>query len=101
MIIISRDQVAETLTSLKNGTIYSVTFVKKDGSVRMINSVKGTSKGVSGEGLKYDAKGRGLIPVFDLQLKGQGVDDNKCWRMVNTETVTKIVVNKEEITVQA
>ena len=100
MKVITRDQVAENLTSLKNGTIYSVTFIKKDGSVRMINSVKGTSKGVYGEGLRYDAKGRGLIPVYDLQLKSQGTDDNKCWRMVNTETVTKIVVNKEEIMVQ-
>ena len=101
MKVITRDQVAETLTSLKNGTIYSVTFVKKDGSVRMINSVKGTSKGVSGEGLRYDAKGRGLIPVYDLQLARQGSPENKNWRMINVNTVTEIVVDKEVITVQA
>lgn len=100
MQVIPRAKVAETLSSLKNGTIYSVTFVKKDGSLRVLNAIKGTSKGVTGEGLKYDAESKGLIPVFDLQLKIKGNDDNKCWRMVNVETVQRIAVNKQEILVQ-
>jgi hypothetical protein len=98
--VLPRVKVQETLNSLKGGTIYSVTFVKKDGSVRLMNSIKNTRKGITGEGLKYDAQDRGLIPVYDLQLAKKGEAENKCWRMVNVATVQKIVVNHEEYLVQ-
>ena len=98
--VISRVLVQETINSLKGGTIYSVTFVKKDGSLRLMNSIKNTRKGITGEGLKYDAQDRGLIPVYDLQLAKKGEAENKCWRMVNINTVQKIVFNHEEYLVQ-
>jgi hypothetical protein len=40
--VLPRIQVQETLNSLKGGTMYSVTFVKKDGSIRLMNSIKNT-----------------------------------------------------------
>lgn len=92
---IKRDEVASQLYQLQAGTIYSVTFIKKDGSIRLINSVKGTNKGVSGEGLKYDATGKGLIPVYDLQEARKTPDPKKCWRIVNINTIQKICVNHE------
>ena len=98
--VLPRIKVQETLNNLKGGTIYSVTFVKKDGSIRLMNSIKNTKKGVTGEGLKYDAQDRGLIPVYDLQLAKKGEAENKCWRMVNVNTVQKIVVNHEEYLIQ-
>jgi len=98
--VLPRVKVQETLSSLKGGTMYSVTFIKKDGSVRLMNSIKNTRKGITGEGLKYDASEKGLIPVYDLQLARKGEAENKCWRMVNVNTVQKIVVNHEEYLVQ-
>lgn len=95
MKIIPRREVRKTLAELKNGTIYSVTFIKKDGSLRVMNSIKGTHKGVTGEGLKFDAEEKGLLPVYDLQLARQKNPENKCWRMVNLETVQSICINKE------
>lgn len=92
---IKRNEVASRLYQLQAGTIYSVTFIKKDGSVRLMNSIKGTSKGVSGEGLKYDADSKGLIPVYDLQQARKTHDPKKCWRMVNVNTVQKIHINHE------
>ena len=100
MKVIPRIQVREKLSNLKNGTIYSVTFIKKDGSLRVMNSIKGTSKGVKGEGLKYDADEKGLIPVYDLQLARKGGAENKCWRMVNINTVQSISVEKEIFSVE-
>lgn len=100
MKIIKRAEVKQTLNELKGGTIYSVTFTKKDGTQRLMNSIKGTKKGITGEGLKYDADDRGLVPVYDLQLAKKGEAENKCWRMVNVNTVQKIVVNHEEYLVQ-
>ena len=93
---INRSQVRSKLSELKNGTIYSVLFTKKDGTERLLNSIKGTSRGVNGEGLKYNAEDRGLVPVYDIQLaKKQPESPEKCWRMVNIQTVKSVCVNKE------
>lgn len=100
MKVIPRKEVKEKLKSLKGGTIYSVTFVKKDGSLRLMNSIKGTHKGVTGEGLKYDADEKGLIPVYDLQLARKGEPENRCWRMVNVQTVKTITVDHETYSVE-
>jgi hypothetical protein len=97
---ITREQVREKIRNLKNGTIYSVTFIKKDGTIRVMNSIKGTQKGVSGEGLKYDANSKGLIPVYDLQKARQGEPENKCWRIVNTNTITSVSIDKETYSIQ-
>ena len=100
MKIIPRIEVREKLSSLKNGTIYSVTFIKKDGSLRVMNSIKGTQKGVTGEGLRYNADEKGLLPVYDLQLARKGEAENKCWRSIRISTVQKICVDKQEFLVQ-
>ena len=102
MKVLPRIQLKETLDNMKGGTIYSVTFVKKDGTLRVMNSIKNTRKGVKGVGLKYDAEDRGFVPVYDLQLAkvSHGENPEKCWRMINLNTVQKIVINKEEYLIQ-
>ena len=99
MKIINRTEVKDRIANLKNGTIYSVSFVKKDGSIRLMNSIVGTRKGVTGEGLKFDAKERGLMPVYDVQLRLQGTEEHKCWRMVNLNTIFEVHINKETFSV--
>ena len=91
---IKKQQVVDMINQLKSGTIYSVKFIKKDGTERLINSIKGTSKGVNGEGLKFNPTERQLLPVYDLQLRRQGVEENKSWRMVNLQTIRELVVDK-------
>lgn len=93
---ITRQQAKQMISELKNGTIYSVTFVKKDGSIRLMNSIKGTQKGVKGVGLKFDTEEKSLIPVYDIQLaKKDPSNPDKCWRMVNVNTITEVRINKE------
>lgn len=99
MKVIPRQQAREMISNLKNGTIYSVTFIKKDGSVRLMNSIKGTQKGVKGVGLKYNTEEKNLIPVYDIQLARKGEVENKCWRMVNVNTLTEVCVNHENFQV--
>jgi hypothetical protein len=97
---ITRQEAKSMIDKLDNGTIYSVTFVKKDGSVRLMNSIKGTKRGVKGVGLKFDAEERGLIPVYDIQLaKKDPENPDKAWRMVNVNTLTEVCVNKERFEV--
>ena len=93
---IKRNEVVEMISNLKAGTIYSVLFTKKDGSERLMNSIKGTSKGVKGEGLKYDPSTKQLLPVYDLQqAKAQPDAPEKAWRMVNLATIKELKCNKE------
>ena len=92
---ISKDQAVEMIQNLKEGTIYSVTFIKKNGEARMINSIMGTSKGVNGNGKRYSDEEKGLISVLDMQLRVQGVAPEKCWRTVSKDTIQEIKVNKE------
>ena len=93
MLKITREEVINQIKSLKGGTIYSVKFIKKDGSERLLNSIKGTSKGVSGEGLKFDPNTKQLLPVFDLQLRRTGIEEKKCWRMVSLDTIKEFTSN--------
>jgi hypothetical protein len=68
---------------LSGGKIFTVTFVKKDGSVREMNARLGVKKGVKGVGMSYDPIERGLLPVYDMQKDG--------FRMINCKTIKKIV----------
>jgi len=92
---ITKDQAVEMIQTLKDGTIYSVTFIKKDGTERMINSIKGTGLGINGNGKRYSDEEKGLISVLDMQLRVQGVEPEKCWRVVRKDTIKEIKVNKE------
>ena len=93
---INRIRAKEMLSEMKNGTIYSVTFVKKDGSLRVMNSIKGTSRGVKGVGLKYDAENKGLVPVYDIQIaKKDPTNPEKAWRMININTITNVCVERK------
>jgi len=97
---ITRQEAKSKIESLSNGTIYSVTFVKKDGTLRLMNSIKGTKRGVKGVGLKFDASEKGLIPVYDIQLaKKDPENPDKAWRIVNVNTLTEVVINKEKFEV--
>lgn len=93
---VNRSEIEQMISNLANGTIYSVSFIKKDGSVRLMNSIKGTGKGVKGVGAKYDFQSKGLLPVYDLQLAKQNPGaPEKAWRTVSLATIFQLKVDKE------
>jgi hypothetical protein len=65
-----------------NNKIFTVEFVKKDGTLRKMNARLGVRKGVKGVGMSWDPFERGMIPVFDMQKKE--------FRMINTRTMRTI-----------
>ncbi len=69
------------------GKIFSVKFTKKDGSVRDMQCRRGVSKGVKGEGLKYDPEKYNLIPVYDMANDG--------FRMINADTIQELKIKGE------
>jgi hypothetical protein len=62
------------------GKIFSVTFIKKNGKKRTINGRLDVEKFVTGKGLAFDPKKKGLIVVFDLQKND--------YRMLNLKAIT-------------
>lgn len=73
----------ETIENLvRGGKIFSVTFIKKNGEQRVMTARMGVSKGISGVGMKYNARERNLLPVYDMQKEG--------YRMINAETITSV-----------
>ena len=94
--VMKRSEIRGFIKDLKNGSIYSVTFVKKDGSIRVMNGIKGTSKGVNGHGMNYDQEAKGLMSVYDMQLAKKFKNEpTKCWRSINIVTVTKVKAKGE------
>lgn len=69
------------------GKIFSVKFTKKDGSVRDMQCRRGVSKGVKGEGLKYDPDKYNLIPVYDMAVRD--------YRMINADTIQELKIKGE------
>lgn len=63
----------------ENGQIFSVDFIKKDGSVRTMNCRMGVKSKLKGGQAKYDAESRNLLTVYDMQ-KG-------AYRTINADTV--------------
>ena len=67
--------------------IFSAKFVKKNGEVRDMVCRLNVKKHLKGGELKYDAKARNLLPVFDMQKEG--------YRMINISTLIQLKINGE------
>ena len=65
-----------------DGKIASADFIKKDGSLRKMVFRTKVTKGVTGEGMRYNPSDYGLRTVYDMQ-KG-------AFRHINLETVISI-----------
>jgi hypothetical protein len=90
MKTITREQAKEIIFNTK-GKIFSVQFIKKDGSIRDMNARRHVKKGVTGVGMSYDPAEYNLIPCFDMANDG--------FRMINASTIQKLKVDGTEYSV--
>lgn len=58
------------MRSIKNGKIFSATFTKTDGSIRVMSCRTGVRKGLKGKGLGYDPRKNRNIIVWDMNANG-------------------------------
>jgi len=65
-----------------DGKIFSVKFIKKDGSLRKMICRLGVKKNLTGEGLKFDPIKKRLLPVFDMRKND--------YRMINLAGIKSI-----------
>ena len=64
------------------GKFFTVTFVKKDGTIRTMTARTGVRKGVTGTGLKFNPSERNLKVVWSC--------DAETFRMININTILNI-----------
>jgi hypothetical protein len=73
------------------GGFFTVSFVEKDGTLRVMNARLDVKKYLKGGKLKYDARARGYIPAYDMVNKG--------YRMINSNTITALNIGNKRYTV--
>ena len=78
---ISRKDILQLIKDNK-GTIFSVVFLKKDGSIRHMTCRFGVKKHLKGGKLAFNPLERALLVVFDMQ--------KEAYRMINLETLMSI-----------
>ena len=59
----------KNLIKSNGGKIFTVLFVKKDDTERIMNCRLGVKKGTKGGELPYDLDSRGHLSVYDLRIK--------------------------------
>jgi len=75
-----------------NGQIFTVAFRKRtNGEIRIMNARLGVQKRLTGKGMSYNPKNRGLMTVFDMQKQE--------YRMIDIRTVIWLKVNGTMYTV--
>jgi hypothetical protein len=75
------------LKNLVSDKIFTVDFIKKDGTLRTMNCRLKVIKHLKGGKLPYDAESKNLLPVFDMQ-KG-------AYRIINVDTIQDIRFNNQ------
>ena len=88
---ISKAEAKQMIRDTK-GKFFTVTFINKDGSTRVMNARLGVKAYLKGGELPYDPESKGLIPVYDVKTGD--------YRMVNVNTITKLKIGNNEYQVQ-
>ena len=93
MQTINKEQ-AKQLIHVTNGKIFSSTFIKKDGSHRLLTGRLKVTKGLK-ENAKprpYDPSKYNLVCVYDMKAEG--------YRMINFNTLITFSINKEKYLIE-
>ena len=83
MKTITRNKIIGLLEKNKSN-MFSVVFLKKDGSIRKMLCRFGVKKHLNGGKLSFDPRERKLLVVFDMQ--------KEAYRMINLETISNITM---------
>jgi hypothetical protein len=64
------EQTQKNLIEQSNGRFFGATFIKKDGSIRRLNGRVGVKVNLTGKGMAFSPKEKGMQTVYDIQNKG-------------------------------
>lgn len=88
---LGRETVQNIVRGIKDGQIFSVTFVKKDKTLRRMVCRLGVKKDIKGTGNSYNPAERNNLIVFDMQ--------KKAYRTINLDTITEVRLKGDDIKV--
>lgn len=77
---------------VNNGQIFSVKFIKKDGSLREMVARLGVKKHLKGGELSYNPDDYNMITAFDMQ--------KKAYRMISIDYIQELKVNGQTFEVK-
>ena len=83
---------AKELIKESKGLIFSTTFIKVDGSHRLMNARLKKYISKTGKAAPYKAENYDLIPIYDMKSKG--------WRSLNLKTLITLSINKEKYIIE-
>lgn len=89
---ITNGQAKHILLSYNKGRFLTVTFVKKNGSLRTMNCRKGVYKGTTGGGLRFDPVDKNLVGVWDRPKGGH--------RFVTCDDIKRIHIDKKRYVIR-
>jgi hypothetical protein len=81
-------ELIKTIKEEIGGKFFSVSFIKKDGTLREMTCRLGVTKHLKGGELKHNPSDFGHLVVFDLQ--------KQAYRTINLNTLKKIKLDKKE-----
>ena len=84
-------KVTELRALVGENNIFTVDFIKKDGTLRTMNCRLGVTRHLKGGELGYNAAEKNLLPVFDMVAGA--------YRMINVSTIIEIRFKKQIIKV--
>ena len=91
MKTIKRSQVINIIKENEN-KIFSVIFIKKDGTMRKMNCKRKVKKHLKGGKLAFNPIVKGLLSVYDMVNKG--------YRFINLNTLISIKIENKEYKIE-
>lgn len=82
-------QAKELIKKLVGTQFFTVEFIKKDGSLRVMNARLGVTKALKGGEKSYNDNDFNYITAYDMQKKS--------YRTINVDTIKKIKCNGQEL----
>ena len=79
---------AKELIKDSKGLIFSATFIKKDGTHRLMNARLKKYISKTGRPAPYKPEEYNLMPIYDMKSKG--------WRSLNLNTLITLSINKNK-----
>lgn len=90
VVEIRKNEVEALIDSITPGKYFTVTFEKRDGSLRFLETIKDISFGVTGSGGPYEPREKGIVNLYDIDLAATWLPKD-CWRAVRYDSVRMVV----------
>lgn len=98
--VVEKNEVTENEARelIKGGHFVTVTFIKRDGSTRVLNGRTGVAKYVKGVGMVYDPEKKGIVILFEANNEAEKPSDK--YRAVRLDSIISIRAKGKEYTVK-